>query len=618
MLFRSLPPFVFASAALLCSGPLVLAQAFDCDGIEPVDGTAITLELVSGALARPVDVIAPPGDAQRLFVVQQTGEIRIIRLADDTLAPQPFLDIPTVACCGEKGLLGLAFHPDYAQNGTFFVNYTRARGAVCTASPPVGCTADRDSETVLARFRVSAGDPDVADLASQEVLLSFCQPYSNHNGGWLGFSPLDGYLYMSTGDGGSGGDPCGSAQRVNSFLGKLLRFDVDGDSAYAIPPTNPYAALDDGILDEIWAIGLRNPWRCSFDPVTGDLWIGDVGQGTWEEIDFQASGSAGGENYEWKVREGDHAYQGATFGPGARVKPVFEYPHSNDAIIGRSVTGGYVYRGCRMPDLDGRYFFADYNNDWVRSFKLEDGQATDVRDHTAELNAGIAPSRIQNVSAFGVDGRGDLYIADVDNGDLYRVVPTVPNNPPTARIASDPSPAAVTLGDGGASIRLDGSASDDGDGGAQGLTYSWRKVNINNTFTIASASSAATDVRFTAPGVFSIRLTVSDGRDTSSQTIEVTVADDPRPQFRRGDANGDAKIDISDGVRILVFLFVDAATELGCEDAADADDGGGIEMTDAVYTFNFLFSGGQDIPEPTACGRDASEDALGCALYPCP
>jgi glucose/arabinose dehydrogenase len=250
---------------------------------------------VATGLSRPAFVTSPPGDYERAFIVEQhTGRIKILNLDDNSLNGTPFLDIDGLATGNEQGLLGLAFHPNYAANGYFYVNLTVTGGT-----------------TEIRRYQVSA-DPDIADASSQTLVMTYGQPFSNHNGGWMGFGP-DGYLYISAGDGGSGNDPGNRAQDItDQLLGKLLRIDVDGDefpgdpnANYAVPPTNPFVGATGD--DEIWAFGLRNPWRCSFDGLTGDLYIADVGQGAWEEIDFQSAASAGGENYGWRCMEGSTA-----------------------------------------------------------------------------------------------------------------------------------------------------------------------------------------------------------------------------------------------------------------------------------------------------------------------
>jgi len=337
------------------------AQPFDCDGVQPVAGTDITLERVAASLTRPVDVQAPPGDTDRIFIVEQLGRIRVLQLANGAMST--FLDIRSrVHDSGnEQGLLGLAFHPDYAENGYLYVNYTRTG------------TSSQRGDTRISRFTARSNSPDQANASSESVLLEFNQPFSNHNGGQIAFGP-DGYLYIGTGDGGSGGDPEDNGQRMTTYLGKLLRIDVDSDGApFAIPPDNPYRTSDSIATprNAYWSIGLRNPWRFSFDAETGDLYIGDVGQNRIEEIDFAPASSPGGENWGWRLKEGTENYNNrGLVGPGAPVPPIYEYPHGGAVPNGCSVTGGIVYRGCRMPDLHGTYFVAEYCTHWIRSFRV--------------------------------------------------------------------------------------------------------------------------------------------------------------------------------------------------------------------------------------------------------
>ncbi len=612
---------------------------FNCSGVEEVPGDFITLELVNVGLLNPVDVGAPPGDAERLFVVEQAGRIRIIELSGDNLLMNPFLDIRSkVRSGGELGLLGLAFHPNYAENGYFFVYYTRNSGAICQTSPPPGCLNDIAAESVIARYQVTE-NPNTAAGDSEVVLLSFCQPFGNHNAGQIAFGPLDGHLYIATGDGGSGGDPCNSGQRTNSFLGKILRIDVDNPSEgrnYGIPSENPFTAQDDGILDEIWALGLRNPWRFSFDPETGDLYIADVGQGAWEEVDYQPAMTPegetypGGDNYQWRQMEGNHTYSGATaLTAGTPKGPVYEYPHGTGLFKGCSITGGHVYRGCRMPNLRGAYFFADYCNDWVGTFRIEESTngmgetvyaVADLRDRTAELNAGILQDRLDDISSFGVDGRGEMYICDLNDTELFRIVPVPPaNNPPVAVIEITPPSGTVPLVEGKAEILLDGSSSDDGDGGTQTLSFEWSKVGDPGGDTILSPDQAQTTVEFTELGIYTYRLTVDDGADTDSAEIGITVSAPAGLEFLRGDSNGDVALDLSDGIKLLTALFLNRDLELACRDAADADDNGALEVTDVLHLLKYLFIGGDPPPPPgpSACGPDETpDDILDCSSYP--
>jgi glucose/arabinose dehydrogenase len=367
-----------------------------CAAGTPVSGTPplTTLRVASG-LANPVDLQAAPGDRTRLFVVEQGGRIRVVR--GGAVVGTPFLDIASrVSTGGEQGLLGLAFHPQYASNGRFFVNYT-----------------DRSGDTHVAEFRVSA-NPEVADPASERLVLFVDQPFANHNGGALAFG-ADGLLYISLGDGGSGGDPFRNAQNPGALLGKMLRIDVDGASPYAIPPTNPLLGTA-GARGEIWALGLRNPWRFSIDRPTGDLYIGDVGQGRREEIDVGLGSRRGGENYGWNVTEGTLCFSPSTgCNTGGLVAPVTEYATGSSGAC--AVTGGFVYRGCRMPGYQGTYFYGDYCAAFVRSFRLQNGQATDARDWTSSLGRDV-----DLLSSFGVDLDGEIYLVD-HAGEVFRIVP---------------------------------------------------------------------------------------------------------------------------------------------------------------------------------------------------
>lgn len=334
----------------------------------------------------------------RLFIAGQTGYIRIADV-NGNVNPKPFLDIHTkvtptsVGNAGEQGLLGLAFSPNYANDGTFYVNYTNKTG---------------NGNTVIARYHVTS-NPDSADAASEEILMTIYQPYSNHNGGCLQFG-ADGYLYIGMGDGGDAGDPQNRAQNPDSLLGKMLRIDVSGPTGYAIPSTNPF--VSGGARPEIWAIGVRNPWRFSFDRVTHDLWIGDVGQNAWEEVDKQPASSVGGENYGWRCYEGNHAYSTGGCSPiGSYVAPVYEYSHS--ATSGCSITGGYVYRGGNNTAMYDYYFFADYCNTKIYALPSSGTTAT-----VAGTFAG------KEFTTFGENSAAELFIGDQATGTVYRVVQT--------------------------------------------------------------------------------------------------------------------------------------------------------------------------------------------------
>jgi glucose/arabinose dehydrogenase len=332
--------------------------------------------LVSG-LQRPVDLQAD--GSGRLFVLEKVGRIRILQ--NGSLLQASFLDITdrVGSSANEQGLLGLAFHPGYAQNGYFFVNYT-----------------DRNGDTVISRFQVS-GDPNFSDPSSEMKLLGINQPYRNHNGGGLAFGPDD-YLYAGLGDGGSAGDPLGNGQKLTTLLGKILRLDVDSTEPYAIPADNPFGT-------EIWAYGLRNPWRISFDTATGDLYIADVGQNAWEEINFLPAGSPGGANFGWNYREGTQPYEGSA--PDGLIDPVAEYSHSEG---GCSVTGGYVYRGS-MPEWNGIYLYGDYCTGFIWGL-INSGSG---------WQAQLLFDTDVNITSFGQDESGEVYIV-ADSGGIYRLV----------------------------------------------------------------------------------------------------------------------------------------------------------------------------------------------------
>jgi glucose/arabinose dehydrogenase len=371
----------------------------------PAQWPAISVVVLATGFNQPT-AIANGGD-YRLFVAERTGLIRIVE-RDGSVRPLPFLDITNLVFSvghGEQGLLGLAFHPDYPQTPYFYLNYT----AVAAQSD----LATSNGATVVARFTVS-DDPHRADPASKLELLTIPQPAGNHNGGDLQFGP-DGYLYVATGDGGSGGDPWDNAQNRQSLLGKILRLDVNSGAPYAIPSDNPFVG-DAGTLDEIWALGLRNPWRLSFDRQQGDLFIADVGQNAREEVNFQPATSAGGENYGWRCYEGNAAYNLSGCGPtNAYVFPMYDYPHTNNdnpADAGQSITGGFVYRGSQFPALTGHYIFADFVRSHV--WLARPGESGWVVQPLGTV------SGLNNPSTFGEGCDGELYVAGY-GGTLFQV-----------------------------------------------------------------------------------------------------------------------------------------------------------------------------------------------------
>lgn len=368
LLAFALLAFVLPMATGCASGSGAARAAVDSSDVF-APATGLRLVEVARGLARPLYVTAPAGDP-RLFVVEQGGRVRIIK--GGRVLPRPYIDLSDrISSGGERGLLSIAFHPAYARNGFFFVNYTNRHG-----------------DTRVERYQVTR-DPDVADPASAKLVLAVDQPYVNHNGGHVLFGP-DGHLYVGMGDGGAGGDPHGNGQNPRALLGKLLRIDVDA------PDPRP----------QIWAIGLRNPWRFAFDPPSGLLFIADVGQDKWEEVDV-APLARRGLNYGWNIMEGKHEYARRGRSTAGLVAPIVEYGHGD----GCSITGGFVYRGRAMPDLDGTYFFSDYCNGWIRSFRVRDGRALERREWRG-LDAG-------SVTSFGLDSAGELYLTNM-NGAVYR------------------------------------------------------------------------------------------------------------------------------------------------------------------------------------------------------
>lgn len=370
----------------------------------------VASEFVADGFTSPLFVTSPPGDTTRLFVVEKAGVIKIIK--NGTVLGTPFMDISAlVRDDGERGLLGLAFHPNYPATPYFYVYYIEDSG---------------NFNSKIARCEVNGGNLDLALTNSTSnlpfTLLTVNQPAGrdNHKAGWIGFGPNDGYLYVACGDGGSSNDPDGNGQNINTLLGKMLRIDVDTAAPY-VPATNPFVGVAGS--DEIWSYGLRNPWRCSFDRSTGDLWIGDVGQGAREEIDFQDASSTGGENYGWVTAEGFACLGGSgTCGtnPGF-TPPIDDYPRTD----GHSVTGGYVYRGTAIAGLQGTYFFADYIFGTIWSFDYN-GTVNNFTNRSTELDPPGART-INNIASFGEDANGELYIVDYSGGEIFKIISTEPD-----------------------------------------------------------------------------------------------------------------------------------------------------------------------------------------------
>jgi len=352
------------------------------------DPANYTWKLFATGFDQPVYLTHAGDHTGRVFVVEKPGQIWIMQNGEKSAVA--FLDIRSIVGSkqSERGLLSLVFHPNFTDNGFFFVYYT-----------------DRDGATITARYQVS-DNPNIADPNSQQVIFHTDQPYANHNGGHLAFGP-DGYLYISTGDGGSGGDPLGSGQDRLSFLGKILRLDVDGQLPYEIPADNPFIAFSSA-RGENWAYGLRNPWRFSFDRATGDLFIGDVGQNIWEEIDLLPAGTPGG-NLGWNRFEGNHVFEGDPEQREGLIFPILEYQHAGGHC---SVTGGYVYRGEQLPDWNGVYLFGDYCSGVVWG-ALPDENGLWKAEQLFDLPVSLA--------SFAEDQAGELYLLDL-NGDIYQLV----------------------------------------------------------------------------------------------------------------------------------------------------------------------------------------------------
>ncbi|MDN3514320.1 MAG: PQQ-dependent sugar dehydrogenase [Candidatus Brocadia sp.] len=359
----------------------------------------------------PVDLQHAGDGKNRLFVVSRSGIISVFENTPDVKSSKIFLDIRgKVIAVSELGLLGLAFHPDYEHNGYFYVNYT----------------APNPLRTIIARYSVSTNDPDSADKKSELIIFQVDQPYPNHNGGQLAFGP-DGYLYIALGDGGSAGDPKNNGQNKSSFLGKILRLDVNctsGNKNYCIPPDNPFAGNTQGFKKEIYAYGLRNPWRFSFDPVTNWLWVGDVGQDLWEEIDIVEKGK----NYGWKIMEGNHCYKASTCDSSGLTLPIWEYGHDDQG--GCSITGGYVYRGKKLPGLSGEYLYGDYCSGRIWALRYD---GVNPAMNTLLLTGNIS------ISSFGIDRDNEIYICDL-NGKIYKLVSNIPTptNTPTPPVTPTP------------------------------------------------------------------------------------------------------------------------------------------------------------------------------------
>ncbi|MDQ3804392.1 MAG: PQQ-dependent sugar dehydrogenase [Acidobacteriota bacterium] len=486
--------FFVLSAALVCwlaATPVDFTRRAGAQATEP---PVVSLAPHVGGLAQPVGVTHAGDGSGRLFIIEQGGRVRIFK--NGALLATPFLDISNrISSGGEQGLLGLAFPPGFASKGYFYVNYT-----LPNAPGDAG-------DTVIARFNVSAMNPDLADPASEQRILVVPQPFQNHNGGHLAFGPRDGLLYAALGDGGSGGDPGNRAQNPAELLGKVLRLDVETGRpfTYTVPPSNPFAGRA-GFRPEIWASGLRNPWRFSFDRSTGDLFIGDVGQNNFEEIDFQPAASRGGENYGWRIMEGLHCFNPNPCAVAGLTLPVWEYTHAE----GCSVTGGYVYRG-GFPRMRGIYFYGDYCSGRIWGLR---------RSGSGWQNTLLLDTSI-NISSFGEDEAGNLYVASHNTGQVFMLVddapPPAPIPPPLAEVRFASSGFNVREQDGFGDITVTRS----------GNTAAEFTVDYRTTDGTASERSDYTSVRGTlrfAPNELqkSIRVLVTDD-DTREGNEALTV-----------------------------------------------------------------------------------------------
>lgn len=406
---------------LLCGSILAASLA----GISNAQSAIDTKRIASG-LSRPIHVTHAPGDPDRLFIIEKQGRIRVFHIPDNQLRTSYFLNIDSIVGGGtstnsEQGLLGLAFHPDYVNNGYFYVYYTNNSGNV-----------------VVSRYSVTS-NPEVASSSSASTVITVSQPYSNHNGGELLFGP-DGYLWVFTGDGGGANDTQQYSQDItNQKNGKILRLDVDSvSSGYAIPSDNPFVGTTGD--DEIWAYGLRNPWCASFDPETGDLYIGDVGQNAREEVNV-AHYTESGLNYGWRCMEGNRCtnLSGCSCNAASLTDPVYEYQQSS--TYGYCITGGFVYRGCAMPDYVGTYFFADYSTTNMFSFEYNGaGGYTNFRQRN-ELETSQGGFGVNNISRFGVDFFGEIYVLNQSSGWLFKIIPDGdpedPCGPPPVKCVGD-------------------------------------------------------------------------------------------------------------------------------------------------------------------------------------
>jgi glucose/arabinose dehydrogenase len=502
------------AASLIVVAMAVPAAAAKDDAAPSAPPPIFLQPVITSGLTAPVALTHAGDGSGRIFITEQGGRVRIWN--GSALLPTPFLDVHTlVSCCGERGLLSVAFHPAYSSNGFFYVDYTDTAG-----------------NTVVARYHVSA-NPDIADPSSATILLAVTQPYVNHNGGQLQFG-ADGYLYIGLGDGGSAGDPGNRAQNLGELLGKILRIDVDSGSPYTIPPDNPFLGTA-GARPEIWDYGFRNPWRFGFDRLTRDLLIGDVGQNLWEEVDFEPAG-AGGRNYGWRRMEGFHCYNPSTSCyDNSLTLPILEYGHTPEC----SVTGGYRYRGALYPQLYGVYLYSDYSSgkiwgaspdnagNWSTSFLLDSGL---------------------NVSSFGEDEAGEIYVVGL-GGSVSRVLSTPDYAVPTV---SALSPGAAVAGDGPLTLTVTGT------GFAPGSVVRWNGSSRATTYvsmTRLTAAISATALSSPADAAVSVFNPAPGGGASSSLAFHVTTKflDVPYGYWARRHIDAVANAGVSSGCGSRLF-----------------------------------------------------------------
>lgn len=542
----------------------------------------------ASALFRPLFACSPPGDNTRLFIVEQRtassgagaqqGRIRILNLADNTLVAGAFLTTSGQNTGNEEGLLGFAFHPDFfadapnVNRGAFFIYITQG------------------GNNHVYRYTTTGQDPmaSTANAASQELVITFSHPsFSNHNGGWIGFGP-DGYLYISTGDGGSGCDPSGNAQNINSLLGKMIRLDVDADQnpgnttiwSYAIPSDNPFVGVAGA--DEIYHYGLRNAWRCSFDRQNGNLYIGDVGQNAREEVSLAPASFGGGINFGWDVREGfvcsssPSSNCSSTCLTAGRINPVWDFPWTSGAAI----SGGYVYRGNKIPDLKGHYFFANYSNGNIWSFRYTgtcsdvDGQCTAVPGgqvvvRTAELvpTGPIGGLGIATIVSFGEDADGEIYIVDQNGAEIFKIVV----NCAGSAISINPDPASQTVCEGGTAVFTVGVT------GLRGATtFTWKRgVDV-----VGDDSPTLVLNNVTSADAGDYTVTITDQCNTVISAIATLTVDIPQV----GDVSGDCAINMID-----VPLFTDVLLGLDLDPGRVArSDINGVDGPDALDIQGFI------------------------------